>query len=152
MPPIRHTRSRGKSSERSREKRKRPTLNRMVVSVNRHKSSSDNGVWNSQIPLYLCAETKEPPSRSWNDRIELENLEFDLLMKILDDDMDVEDEEDVSLVWRMSDSSELGLVRDDASLQTAILDCQNTGKSIVKIYVVSKHSEFHSTKSLVQPS
>ncbi|KAG9556524.1 hypothetical protein KCU71_g11435, partial [Aureobasidium melanogenum] len=135
MPPIRTDKSRVKAEYRDRKKR--PSLGKMSVSVSRVKPFIGSN-WNCQAFLRYCVCPF--PGRK---HFELSELDFDRLEDLLGDDLNVhvsesedEDGKDWCLVWYMFDSGQLGRVYDDLSFQCAVEDFRRAHKTIVQLYVI----------------
>lgn len=115
----------------------RPSLANMFVSVSRVKPYAGT-MWNAQISLRLILD---------HPGAELTSLSFSVLKECTVGDLtdlDLCGEEDeiesegktMCLVWRMSESGQLGRVYDNDSFQSAVEDHRRAYKNIVQLYII----------------
>ncbi|THY65990.1 hypothetical protein D6C91_00746 [Aureobasidium pullulans] len=108
----------------------RPLLEHMIVSVNRHKLANDDTDWTTQFPLKKLRITPVNPITI--DQFIYSRLQGEIMENLRNDT----DAEGLTIVWVMSTTNQLGIVRDNDSLKAAILDYQHTGKHIVQLYII----------------
>ncbi|KAG2165656.1 hypothetical protein VTO58DRAFT_102051 [Aureobasidium pullulans] len=105
----------------------RPLLEHMIVSINRHKLANDDTDWTTQFPLKKLRITPVNPLTI--DHIIYSRLQGEIMENLRNDT----DAEGLTIVWVMSTTNQLGIVRDNDSLRAAVLDYQHTGKHIVQL-------------------
>jgi len=143
MPPVRTFKSHDKSDV----KMKRPSIARMSISVSRVKPYTGTR-WNAQIRAWRCRGKPDENAK----HIKLQCLLFKELRGLIADDLTdliIAEEEDgierdgktMSLVWRMSESGQLGRVYDDDSFQSAVQDHRCQSKNIVQLYIIHSKGE-----------
>ncbi|KAI5197398.1 hypothetical protein AUEXF2481DRAFT_2751 [Aureobasidium subglaciale EXF-2481] len=108
----------------------RPLLGDMVVSINRQKMFSDDSEWTAQ---FLLKELGRTPSGS----LSIDQLLYACLCGEVDDKLRCNIETaGITLVWILSGTDQLGVIRNDSSLKAAVVDHQNHGKYTMHLYVV----------------
>lgn len=111
----------------------RPFLEHMIVSINRHKLANDDTDWTTQFPLKKLRITPVNPITI--DQCIYSRLQGEIMENLRNDT----DAEGLTIVWIMSTTNQLGIVRDNDSLKAAILDYQHTGKHIVQLYIIREN-------------
>ncbi|THY33778.1 hypothetical protein D6C92_00501 [Aureobasidium pullulans] len=111
----------------------RPLLEHMIVSINRHKLANDDTDWTTQFPLKKLRITPVNPITI--DQFIYSRLQGEIMENLRNDT----DAEGLTIVWVMSTTNQLGIVRDNDSLKAAILDYQHTGKHIVQLYIIREN-------------
>ncbi|TIA22537.1 hypothetical protein D6C81_03284 [Aureobasidium pullulans] len=113
----------------------RPLLEHMIVSINRHKLANDDTDWTTQFPLKKLRITPVNPITI--DQFIYSRLQGEIMENLRNDT----DAEGLTIVWVMSTTNQLGIVRDNDSLKAAILDYQHTGKHIVQLYIIRENGD-----------
>ncbi|CAD0022791.1 unnamed protein product [Aureobasidium pullulans] len=113
----------------------RPLLEHMIVSINRHKLANDDTDWTTQFPLKKLRITPVNPITI--DQFIYSRLQGEIMENLRNDT----DAEGLTIVWVMSTTNKLGIVRDNDSLRAAILDYQHTGKHIVQLYIIRENGD-----------
>ncbi|KAG9694527.1 hypothetical protein KCU95_g2792, partial [Aureobasidium melanogenum] len=96
----------------------------MIVSYTRHRRTADDVTYTYQFPLSRI----KPVSTLEEFRAGMKYM----LRVILDVDAD-----DYSVIWRMSETGQIGFVRSKNSFDAAVLDHKNANKKVVQVFVVS---------------
>ncbi|KAI5194832.1 hypothetical protein E4T39_08492 [Aureobasidium subglaciale] len=105
-------------------------LGDMIVSINRQKMFSDDSEWTAQFPL---TELRRDSTSSFS----IGQLLYARLCGEVDDKLRRNMETaGITIVWVMSETDQLGVIRNDSSLKAAVMDHQNHGKYTIQLYVV----------------
>lgn len=110
----------------------RPRPEDMIVSITRHKDCPDDLTYTYQFPLTTVMDPNEPSF----------NLpRWDHFTDLVHEHLEVVPDDVLSIVWCMGGSGRLAFVKDQTSLEAAVLDHQNFSKSVIELFVVDHDGE-----------
>jgi hypothetical protein len=111
----------------------------MIVSVTRRRNSPQDNTCTCQFPLSHLgnSSTSSGSPSAW-----LKSASGDALRSMIISRLGVS-LTDMSVVWRLSESGQMGTINDRESMCAAILDHQNAGKYMIQLYVAKASGMAH---------
>ena len=120
------------AAERARSLPIRPRIEDIIASITRHKDGPGDMTYTYQFPVTTVMDPNEPYVNlpRWHHFTDL-----------IQQHIDVVPDNKRLIVWCMGGSGRLGTVKDQTSLEAAVLDHQNYGKTVVELFVVDHDGE-----------
>lgn len=116
----------------------RPAFKDMIVSISRHKVSFEDTTFTYQFPLSCLGRSNSDPPPTVFHYLSLDA--YTRLDSIIDENLRVS-RTDMSLVWCLTESDQVAIIKDFRTLGTAVLDHQNAGKGMVQLYLVKSYGK-----------